>query len=115
MNLTSGIGKENNFFCTILDSWLISHNKRQIVLCVLNCSVVSNSLQSFWVVAHQALYPWDSSGRILVWVSISSSRGPTQPRDQTPVSPMSPALQVDSLPTELSVKPKDRLTGGKKK
>ena len=35
--------------------------------------------------------------RILQWVSISSSRGASQPRDWTPVS-KSPVLQMDSLP-----------------
>ena len=38
--------------------------------------------------------------RILEWVAISSSRGSSRARDQSPVSwsPVSPALQVDSLP-----------------
>ena len=35
--------------------------------------------------------------RILEWVAISFSRGSSQPSDQTG----SPALQADSLPTEL--------------
>ena len=36
--------------------------------------------------------------RILEWVAISSSRGPSRSRDQTEC-PVSPALQADSLPT----------------
>ena len=36
--------------------------------------------------------------RILEWVAISSSRGFSQPRDQTCVSCVSPALQAGSLP-----------------
>ena len=36
---------------------------------------------------------------LLEWVAISSSRGSSQPRDQTHVSP---ALQLDSLPVEPS-------------
>ena len=40
--------------------------------------------------------------RILQWVAISFSRGSYRPRDQTHVSE-SPALQADSLPTELWV------------
>ena len=36
----------------------------------------------------------------LEWVAIFSSRGSSQPRVK-PASPVSPALQVDSLPTEL--------------
>ena len=39
--------------------------------------------------------------RILEWVAIPSSRGSSQPRDQTQVSP----LQVDSLPAEPPGKP----------
>ena len=38
--------------------------------------------------------------RILEWVAISFSRGSTQPRDQS----RSPALQVDSLPTECATR-----------
>ena len=39
--------------------------------------------------------------RILEWVAISFSRGPSQPRDRT----RSPALQAGPLPTELQEKP----------
>ena len=42
--------------------------------------------------------------RILELGTISSSRGSSQPRDQTQ-SPVSPALQMDSSPTEQSGKP----------
>ena len=42
--------------------------------------------------------------RILEWVAISFSRGSSQPRGQTR---WSPALQADSLPTELQGKPHD--------
>ena len=35
----------------------------------------------------------------LEWVAVSSSKGSSQPRDQTCVDPVS-TLQVDSLPTE---------------
>ena len=41
------------------------------------------------------------SPRTLEWVAYPFSRGSSQPRNQTG----SPALQVDSLPTELSGKP----------
>ena len=40
--------------------------------------------------------------RILEWVAIPFSRGTSQPRNQTGGSP---ALQADSLPAELPVKP----------
>ena len=45
--------------------------------------------------------------RILEWVAIAFSRGSPQPRDQTG----SPALQADSLPTELSGKPSGCIWG----
>ena len=49
--------------------------------------------------------PWTVHGilqaRILEWVAFPFSGGSSQPRDGT----QSPALQVDSLPTELSGKP----------
>ena len=48
-------------------------------------SVVSDSLQA----------------RILEWV-VPSSRGSSQPRNLTHISPASPALQAGSLPTEPS-------------
>ena len=41
--------------------------------------------------------------RILEWVTIPSSSGSSQPKDQT----QSSTLQVDSSPTELPVKPKN--------
>ena len=48
--------------------------------------------------------------RILEWVAISSFRGSPQSKDET-ASPMSPPLQANSLPTELSGKPKSRING----
>ena len=43
--------------------------------------------------------------RILEWVTIPFSRRSSQPRDR----PRSPALQADSLPSELPGKPKNRI------
>ena len=45
--------------------------------------------------------------RILKWVAMLSSRGSSQPKDQT----RSPALQVDSLPAEPQGKPKNTGVG----
>ena len=42
--------------------------------------------------------------RILEWVAISSSRGSSWPKRVEPASPVSPALQADSLPSEPSGK-----------
>ena len=51
----------------------------------------------------QILYQLSHKGspRILEWVAYPFSRGSSQPE----IEPGSPALQVDSLPTELSGKP----------
>ena len=45
--------------------------------------------------------------RILEWVAFPFSRGSSQPRDRTQVSPRSPALQVDSLSAEPQGKPEN--------
>ena len=50
---------------------------------------------------------WISQERIPKWVSMLSSRGSSQPRDQTQVS----HIAVDSLPSEPSVKPKNTGVG----
>ena len=47
--------------------------------------------------------------RILEWVAMLSSRGSSQPRDQTCVSPF-PALQADFIPTEPPGKPQIHAT-----
>ena len=66
-------------------------------------SVVSDSATP-WTVAHKAPM---SMGflqvRILEWVAMPSSRGSSQPR----IKSRSPALQVDSLPSEPPGKPKN--------
>ena len=51
------------------------------------CSVMSNSMPPYGTVAHQApLSMGFFQARILEWVSISSSRGSSPPRDWTHVS-----------------------------
>ena len=56
------------------------------VLCVLSCSVMSNSLQPqvFQVPLSKAIL----QAKILEWVAMPSSRGSSPPRDQTQVSHM---------------------------
>ena len=67
---------------------------------VLSRSVVSDSVTP-WTIARQApLSMGTLQTRTLEWVAMPSSRGSSQPRDQT----RSPALQ-NSLPTELTGKP----------
>ena len=72
-----------------------------VLCCVLSCLVLSCVLRSLFVT------PWTEEpgrlqsmgilqARILEWVVMSSSRGSSQPRD----GPRSPALKVDSLPSE---------------
>ena len=52
-----------------------------------------------WAVAHQALLSMGFlQARILEWVAVLFSRGPSQPMDQT-------ALQADSLPSDPPGKP----------
>ena len=60
----------------------------------MDCSLLDSSV-------HRIL-----QARILEWVAMSSSRGSSQPRNQTP----SPALQVDSLPTKPRGKPNECAT-----
>ena len=56
----------------------------------MDCSLPSSSVHEIF------------QARILKWVAISVSRGSSQPG----IEPRSPALQADSLPTELQGKPK---------
>ena len=58
---------------------------RFLCMCVSR-SVASNHLQPRGLQPTRILYPWNSPGRILEWVAISSSRRSSQPRDQTQVS-----------------------------
>ena len=52
---------------------------------VLTCSVVSDSV-TLWTIAHQAPLSMGTLQAILEWVAMPSSRGSSQPRDQTQVS-----------------------------
>ena len=74
------------------------------------CCAVLSHVQLFatpWTVAHQApLSMGILQARILEWVAMPSCRASSQPRNQTGVSNLSPALQADSLPAELPGKPK---------
>ena len=53
---------------------------------VLNCSVVSDSVTPWTVAPHVRLSMAILQARILEWVAMPSSRGPSQPRDQIQVS-----------------------------
>ena len=52
----------------------------------LSHSVVSISLQPYWLQPTRLHWPWDSQARILEWVAMPSSRGSFQPRNWTCVS-----------------------------
>ena len=67
-------------------------------LCPTLCNLGDCSLPSFSV--HGILQT-----RILEWVSIPFSRGPSDPGIE-PMSPVSPAVQVNSSPAEPSGKPR---------
>ena len=63
---------------------------------------------TLWTVAHQApLSVGILQARILEWVAMTSSRGSCQPG----IKPRSPALQLDSLPSEPPGKPKNTRMG----
>ena len=71
------------------------------------CAEVSVMLDSAipWTAAHQAPLSMQILQAILLeWVAMPSSRGSSQPRDQT----QSPTLQADSLLTE----PPGQMNGG---
>ena len=68
------------------------------VLVSLLDSLRLHGLQSF-----RLLYPWDFPTRILEWIAIPFSRGSSQSKNNPGIEPRSPALQVDSLPSELNV------------
>ena len=53
-------------------------------LMLFSCYVMSDSFVTPWTVARQAPLPWTLQVSILEWVTISCSRGSSQPRDQTP-------------------------------
>ena len=59
------------------------------VLCLVAQSFMSDSFVTPWTVAHQAPLPMGIlQARILEWVAMPSSRGSSQPRDQTQASCM---------------------------
>ena len=64
-------------------------------------SVMSDSLQRFGLKLTRLPHPWDSPGRILVWVAIPSSRVSSPPRSQNCVS-MSPLLASGFFTTSAS-------------
>ena len=71
-----------------------------VKLCPIICDPIDCSLPGSSVHAI-------SQARILEWVAISFSRGSPNPGIK-PVSPVTPALQADSLPAGRSGKPKQR-------
>ena len=76
-----------------------------LALCVLNCSVMSDSLRPHGLYCSRHHYPWGFilQARILEWIAMPSSRGLPNPETES----RSPTLQVDSLPSEASRKPKN--------
>ena len=62
---------------------------RAFVSYMLNCSVVSDPLQPHGRQSTRLLYPWDFPSENTGWAAISSSGGPSRPRDQTCVSHVS--------------------------
>ena len=85
------LGKVTLFILPFSNSQLVT-----LPACSLSREWVMKSLQLHGLWLARLLCPWDFSGRILEWVAISSSRGSSQPRDQTHISCIS-CVQVDSL------------------
>ena len=86
--------------------------ERQYTVCyaVLSCSVMSNSLQPHGLAPATPLgssVHGHSPGKILEWVAMPSSKGFSNPG----IKPRSPTLQVDSLPSEPTGKPKNTGVG----
>ena len=73
-------------------------------LCLTLCGTMDYSLPGSSPLSMGIL-----QARILEWDAMLSSRGSSQPRDQ----PRSPALQVDSLPTETLGSPNEILLSHK--
>ena len=69
----------------------------------LSCQIMSNSFAIPGTIAHLAPLSTGFPRQELEWLAISSSRGSSPPRNQTPIS-TSPALQ-DFFTTEPSGKP----------
>ena len=92
-----------------LDYWSFFQQDPHTLLC---CAESPSHVQLFatpWTVTHQApLTIGILQGTILEWVAMSSSRGLSQPRDQTQVTP---TLQADSLLSETTGKPKNTRVG----
>ena len=97
-----------NKFCKVA-GYEISTQKPLAFLCVCVCvhAQFFSHVRLFataWTVAHQAIIHGLSPARIPEWVSISSSRGSSQPRDQTCISSIF-ALSGRFFTTELPRKP----------
>ena len=87
-----------------LRDWTCTHHTH-VCVCARVCSLlsrvfVSDSLGPHGLQPARVLGPWNSPGKDSEWVAISFSRGFSQPRNQTHISP----LQADSLPSEPSGK-----------
>ena len=68
-------------------------SKLSLTCAMLSHSVMSDSLWPHGLHPARLLCPWDSPGKILECVAMPSSRGSSQPRDQSPGSSLvSPAL-----------------------
>ena len=82
-----------NSWTDILDYMLLHEflNTQSLIdvcvsVCVLNYSLMSDSLWLCGLKPTRVLCPWDSPGKNTGVVTVSSSRGSSQPRDQTQVS-----------------------------
>ena len=56
------------------------------LLLLISCCSCANSVQSYGLQPTRLLCSWGLQARILEWVAMPSSRGSSQPRDQTQIS-----------------------------
>ena len=67
----------------------------------VTCSVMSDSFRPHGLQSARLLCPWNSPGKILEWVAFP----PPEDLPNSGIKPRSPALRVDSLPSEPPGKP----------
>ena len=81
----------------------VAENSPNVPVCMLGCSVVSNSVTPWTAFCQAPLSMWILQKRTLEWVAMPSSQGFLNPGTK----PRSSALQENSLPSKPPGKPKN--------
>ena len=89
MFLSNDSDTDSSLGTTDLGQWFsdLAAHYNDLCYAVLSHSVMSDSVTP-WTIAHQAPLSGILQTRILQWVAKPSSRGSSQPRDRTQVSPI---------------------------